>query len=312
MKVLIIEDDPSIGYFLSEVVSSAGHEVEVVDDGGKAVERFEMLHPELIICDIMLPNRDGFQILEEIRSRDHDVVFIMMTGQGTEEFAMRALELRANNYLHKPIRFEMITALLEKYSDQIRSRTVRREIGLMVTRRETTLELGNRLDRVADVVEYLVNEASTWLSPDERFSVQLGLYELIINAIEHGNLAITYDEKSKALYGSPASLSDLIRKRQQDPRFGNRRVRVDFRFNGERLEWVVTDEGQGFNWYSLPNPLAMENQENLNGRGIFLARIQFDELTFLGCGNKVRAIKRYTATPQEITPLAIGPGNDPV
>lgn len=312
MKVLIIEDDPSIGYFLSEVVSSAGHEVEVVDDGGKAVERFEMLRPELIICDIMLPNRDGFQILEEIRSRDHDVVFIMMTGQGTEEFAMRALELRANNYLHKPIRFEMITALLEKYSDQIRSRTVRREIGLMITRRETTLELGNRLDRVADVVEYLVNEASTWLSPEERFGVQLGLYELIINAIEHGNLAITYEEKSKALYGSPASLSDLIRKRQQDPRYGNRRVRVEFRFNGERLEWVVSDEGQGFNWYSLPNPLATENQENLNGRGIFLARIQFDELTFLGCGNKVRAVKRYTATAQEITPLAIGPGNDPV
>jgi len=292
MKVLIIEDEPSVSYYLREVVVTLGHAAESVGDGALAVDVFNKFKPDLVICDIRMPHKDGFQILEEIRRRDHEVIFIMMTGYGSEEFAIRALELRANNYLHKPIRFEMIGALIEKYNERIRSRLVRKEVHRMVTRRQTTIEVPNRLERVSDVVDLMVGETVGWLTDDERFSIQLGLYELIVNAIEHGNLEITYEEKNRALYEGPSRYTELVRQRLEDPARINRRVLIEFRFENNRLEWIITDEGKGFNWYSLPNPLAAENHENLNGRGIFLARIQFDELTFLGSGNRVRAVKK--------------------
>lgn len=292
MKVLIVEDDSAVSYFLEQVVTTAGHETRVCGDGRMALELFADFNPDLIISDLMLPELNGIEILEEVRRTKNDTIFVMMTGHGSEELAIRALELRANNYLHKPIRHEALLNLIQKYSELIRTRTMREEVKRMVTRRKMSITIDNRLEIVSDVVDFLGEEAAPFLSDTERVSIQLGLYELIINAIEHGNLGINYLEKNQALYESPQKLLELIRIRSEHGETAKKRVRIDFEYDGECLLWVITDEGDGFDWYSLPNPLSHENHENLNGRGIFLARFQFDELTFLGKGNRVRVIKR--------------------
>ena len=64
-------------------------------------------------------------------------------------------------------------------------------------------------------------------------------------------------------------------------------------------EWVIIDEGDGFDWKSLPNPLNPENLAQPSGRGIFLARMQFDEVEFLGKGNRVRARKCFAGPSKQ-------------
>lgn len=297
MKVLIIEDDPSVGFFLEEVASSASHDVRRAVDGDKGLELFYEFQPDMILSDLMLPGIDGMEILERVRSKDNDVVFIMLTGYGSEEMAIRALELRANNYLHKPIRHEALTGLLDKYGELIRSRTRKEEVRRMVTRRHTEVVMSNRMELVSEIVNMLVEEAAPSLTESERFGIQLGLYELIVNAIEHGNLGISFQEKNACLFDSSEKYNELLRSRLSDENLAAKRVTIEFRYSAGRLEWLIEDEGEGFDWYSLPNPLSRENQSNLSGRGIFLASFQFDELSFLGNGNRVRAVKKVN--PQE-------------
>jgi CheY-like chemotaxis protein/anti-sigma regulatory factor (Ser/Thr protein kinase) len=299
MKVLIVEDDPSVNYFLREVASNTGHEVLCAENGEEALACFDEFQPDLVLSDLKMPKVDGLKLLERIRRRSRDVLFIIMTGAGSEEYAVRALELRANNYLQKPIRFEVIVALLQKYEQMLRVTHLREEVGRMVVRRDLRMVIPSRLEFVGSVVEELVREASAWLSIEERFGVQLGLYELITNAIEHGNLCISYEEKNKALFDGPFHFQELVARRLADPRLAGREVQIDFRQTESRLEWQIVDEGDGFNWMDIPNPLDGLNQERLNGRGIFLARFQFDELNYFGNGNKVRAVKRFDEADED-------------
>ena len=70
------------------------------------------------------------------------------------------------------------------------------------------------------------------------------------------------------------------------------KVTVDFTMDAEACEWVISDEGDGFDWRSVQNPIEDEDLFKAHGRGIFLARFQFDELEYLGNGNTVRVNKK--------------------
>ncbi|MEO8376869.1 MAG: response regulator [Candidatus Sumerlaeota bacterium] len=295
MKVLIIEDDPSVNYFLREVAQAAGHETEYAETGEAGLLKFDAFLPDLIFSDVNLPDIDGLKVLERIRKRNRDVAFIVVTGLGSVDIAVRALQLKANNFLQKPIRFEVINSLLQKYDQMSKVSHLRDEVSRMVIRRDLKMVLPTRLDIIGSAVELLVREASSWLSEQERFGIQLGLYELITNAVEHGNLAITYEEKHRALFEGPYRLQELIDRRMADPLLAHRQVSIEFKQTNDRLDWIIQDEGEGFNWVEIPSPLDSENQERLNGRGIFLARFQFDSLDFIGNGNKVRVSRKVSA-----------------
>lgn len=291
MKVLIADDDPALVFFLTEVIQNCGHIPLTASDGREALQIFEAEQPEIVLSDLRMPEIDGLSLLEKVRKRNPEVFFVVLTGWGSEEEAVRALQLRASNYLIKPVRHEVISQLINKYSQIMNGRLLRSQISRMVQRREMTLRIDNRINLVSEVGDYLLAQTDDLLDQTSRFGIHLGLFELIMNAIEHGNMEINFEEKRRLLQNGPDRLSDMYEKRLQNPTFSGRRVTIDFKMSGTRLEWVIQDEGPGFDYRSLPNPLAPENFEAVNGRGVFLAGFQFDELTFLGAGNKVRAVK---------------------
>ncbi len=98
----------------------------------------------------------------------------------------------------------------------------------------------------------------------------------------------------------------MIERRLSDPVLAQRQVSIEFKQTNERLDWTIQDEGEGFDWVAVPNPLESEEQERLNGRGIFLARFQFDTLEYIGNGNKVRMTRKIsgpintTSDPEKI------------
>ncbi len=114
---------------------------------------------------------------------------------------------------------------------------------------------------------------------------QLGLTELLVNGVEHGNLGISYAEKS-ALLDQGQFETELIR-RSALPEHRNKRVHITVERTDGNLEMTILDEGSGFDWkrYLVLN---RERADDLHGRGIAMAKlISFDEVTFRGCGNQV-------------------------
>jgi CheY-like chemotaxis protein len=287
MKVLIVEDDTFSRQYMSSLVRLGDYEVLEARDGAEGLLMFETHAPDLIFSDISMPIMDGLEMLERIRRKSHDTIVVMTTAFGNPEFTLKALRLRANDYLVKPVIPKDIIANLKKYAAVLAARSVEREVIGFILERYLKLSLDNRLEVLGIVADRLMQETEGHILPADRMGVRLGLLEIIINAIEHGNLGITYCDKTAAIESKSIDLGDLVAQRTSQEPYRSRRVQIQFQMNAEMCEWVITDEGEGFDWRSVPDPNDPANLMSMHGRGILLARLNFDEVLFLERGNKV-------------------------
>ncbi len=99
--ILIIDDEPKIVRFIQTSLSLAGFEILTASTGYGALATFENERPDLVILDLGLPDIDGFEVLQEIRSYS-TVPIIILTARGDEQDKVRGLELGADDYLTKP------------------------------------------------------------------------------------------------------------------------------------------------------------------------------------------------------------------
>ena len=100
-KILIVDDEVSIQELIRFNLDQAGFDTETANDGLEALEKFESYKPDLIVLDLMLPGKDGYDVCKEIR-RTSNVPIIMLTAKETELERVLGLELGADDYMTKP------------------------------------------------------------------------------------------------------------------------------------------------------------------------------------------------------------------
>ena len=100
-KVLIIDDDEKLQKLLREYLGGNGFPVRTLSDGSEVLQTIRSESPDIIILDIMLPGKDGLEVLKDIR-RDHTIPVIMLTAKGEDTDRIVGLELGADDYLPKP------------------------------------------------------------------------------------------------------------------------------------------------------------------------------------------------------------------
>ena len=100
-RILIVDDDINICEMLRLYLIKEGYEVDSVNDGEEAVERFRTFEPDLVLLDIMLPKRDGWSVCREIRENS-DTPVIMVTAKGEGYDKVFGLELGADDFIVKP------------------------------------------------------------------------------------------------------------------------------------------------------------------------------------------------------------------
>ncbi len=297
MKILLVEDEKAVLEVMKRVMEKQGHEVFSASDGAPALKLFDEICPDLVVTDIQMPTMDGLTLLSEVREKNQDTIVIVMTGDESASTAVEALRRGANNYLWKPINISELITLLHRYESIVNERVIGREIQRAIVRRQLRLCLENHTSLCTEYARFLVQETGDILQDKDRTDVILGLDELLMNAMEHGNLGITYEEKSAAL-AEMHGLTDLYAQRLADPLLAARRVTVDFIAEHDYYEWVISDEGNGFDWKAVPNPLEETCMLNSCGRGIFLSRLIFDEMEYTNKGSTVRIRKHLKPAPK--------------
>ncbi len=100
-RLLIVDDDVNLRHTLGYAFRQEGFEVITADDGDQAIVSFRTSHPDLVILDVMLPGRDGFEVARALR-RESDVPVIMLTARDSELDKVVGLEIGADDYLAKP------------------------------------------------------------------------------------------------------------------------------------------------------------------------------------------------------------------
>ena len=139
---------------------------------------------------------------------------------------------------------------------------------------------------------------SNYVDLEMRDRVHVALFEMIMNAIEHGNCGINYEEKT-AYLAQHNDIIPLIREKCRDPEVGARRVEVGYRITPDHSTFQVRDDGEGFDWRER---LADEDLNlGQHGHGIRMTRHYIDNLTYNEAGNEVRFTvphqKQANATP---------------
>ncbi len=287
LKILVVDDESAVRRIMSRVLLRHGYHPIEAADGREALEVFCHENPAIVITDINMPDMDGLELLSRIKEESPEACVVIMTGYGSEETAIKALRSGAGNYFTKPIDLPELIYAIGVLADFIRSREDKSFDYKKIIRETKTIVTGNALGAIYSIVHELTRAIANF--PSEAESMQTGLLEMITNAIEHGNLDITYEEKQKAL--QDGRLDELYENKAQAMPYKERKVTIRYEFDPEKVIYTICDQGDGFDWRSLPDPTDPENLMAASGRGIFMTRLYMDEVVYNDTGNEVTIVK---------------------
>ncbi len=118
-RVLVVEDQRDLAELLAHNLRVEGLDARVVADGNQAVRVTETWAPDLVILDLMLPGRDGFEVLRTLRGRSRETPVLILSARGAEEDKIRGFRLDADQYVTKPF---SLPELLERVHALLRRR----------------------------------------------------------------------------------------------------------------------------------------------------------------------------------------------
>jgi two-component system alkaline phosphatase synthesis response regulator PhoP len=101
-KILVVEDNQDLAFGLRNNLEIEGYEVEVAEDGEVGLRAANLVEPDLVILDLMIPKMDGFRVLHSLRSQGFDKPVLILTARGEESDKVRGLRLGADDYVTKP------------------------------------------------------------------------------------------------------------------------------------------------------------------------------------------------------------------
>ncbi|MCE9597673.1 MAG: ATP-binding protein [Spirochaetia bacterium] len=153
--------------------------------------------------------------------------------------------------------------------------------------------MGNYLTAAEELCQRIVRNLEKYLDLSRVTALRIGLREMLINAIEHGNLAITYDEKTREL--SSGNYLEFIQTRQADPTYRDRKVIVEYELTTVSVIYTITDDGAGFDHVAMKKREAdaADKIPESHGRGIVVTANAFDEVNYNAAGNSVKLIKHF-------------------
>ncbi len=102
VRILLVEDDATVRDAVAAYLTRAGHEVDAVEDGQRAIDRFAAEPADLVLLDLMLPGMGGFEVCRRLRSMRRDLPLIMVTARGQEHERVQGLQHGADDYVTKP------------------------------------------------------------------------------------------------------------------------------------------------------------------------------------------------------------------
>lgn len=112
-RVLYVEDELFLGKIVKESLESRGYEVIMESDGAKATALFKKSTPDICVLDIMLPNKDGFAIADEIRELNEEVPIIFLTAKTQTEDVVKGFTIGGNDYIRKPFSMEELIVRIQ-------------------------------------------------------------------------------------------------------------------------------------------------------------------------------------------------------
>ncbi|BBP45589.1 two-component system response regulator [Thiosulfatimonas sediminis] len=290
-KILIVEDEPIFVNIISEFIGSCGYDFDTAANGKQALEMLLAQPVETysaILSDIEMPTMSGLELLKEVKSLASfaHIPFVLQTSHTDSDMIRRGIEGGAYYYLTKPLQPKVVcqiinAAILDFGKHQaLVSKIENYKSGLdLLQSARFTLKTPEQAKHLAVSLCHLSAQP---------VKTSMGVYELVQNAIEHGNLGISYQEKGE-LIKERTFLAEIHRRLEHED-YQNRYVTIDYQID-ETQKWLtISDMGAGFDFEQylefIPERLLDEH-----GRGIMMARVNgFQSIEYSNQGRTVRCL----------------------
>ncbi len=286
LNILIIDDDKEILNFLKEFFEMNNYNVYIAETGTEGVEEYKKRYIDMVITDLKLPDINGDIIIERIKEIDPKVPIFAITGLADKKLIDNIMKKGALDLIKKPFSAKKLKYLFKKIENYYLS-FKKKDASNFVLWDKRHIRIKNDISILTKVVDYIF-ENIVFSSESENF-LKIALQEIIINAIEHGNLRITHDDKKELILND--NYLDFILKRANEDKFKDTYVDIQVFSNPDYMKVIVRDMGDGFDYTSIPDPEEPDNFFKEFGRGILIAKSAFDSVEFNDIGNEVTLYK---------------------
>jgi DNA-binding NtrC family response regulator len=181
-RILVIDDEPDIRESLEALLSSENYRVELAFNATEGLKKLETSTYDLVLVDLMMPDKSGMEVLEEIRLRDRETPLFMITAYGSIEVAVEALKRGANDYFAKPWDNEKLLIEIERMISKHRLERENTELKRALKQRYSFPNIvgkSERMMKILDLVAQVAASRATILITGETGTGK----ELIANAI---------------------------------------------------------------------------------------------------------------------------------
>lgn len=128
IRVLLAEDETALGTIIKESLETRGFEVIFCENGEQALQLYKSQSPDILVLDVMMPKKDGFTLVKEIRSTNENIPIIFLTSKSRTEDVVEGFGLGGNDYLKKPFSMEELIVRIHALLDRKRKRESAEEI----------------------------------------------------------------------------------------------------------------------------------------------------------------------------------------
>ncbi len=297
MARILVVDDSAVDRKLAGglLQKNPDWQVYYAHDGAQALQEIELHLPDLVLTDLQMPQMNGLELVTKVREEYPMVPIILMTAKGSEEIAVQALQNGAAYYVPKKMLSQELQEVVDRTLHTAKESRSQSRLLRRMTKSETTFELENDLSLIPSIVSYLQDVVTQMRTCEEtdRLRVGVALEEALLNAYYHGNLEVSSDLREQ----DHTAYYNLAQERTQQDPYRNRRITVEARVTPTESQYVIRDEGPGFNPADLPDPTDPANIERPCGRGLLLMQTFMDSVKYNTVGNEVTMVKRRARKP---------------
>lgn len=282
--ILIVDDNPDVVFLVRTTLEAEGYHCLTASDGLEAQALIEKMKEQItaILLDWKMPKMSGIELLRWIKSQPElkDIPVVMQTVLDKPEEIKEGIDAGAFYYLTKLTDPKLLLSIVKAaVSDFHQKKALLDKIKVGENPFALLVEGNFRFRTLADGEYLALGIANVCAAPEEVVAIS----ELINNAVEHGNLGITYDAKTK--YIEEDTFYAEIERRLALPKYARKYVEVGVKKSKDEMTVLITDQGPGFDFKKY---LVLDESRvfDTHGRGIALAN-GLRALQYLGTGNQV-------------------------
>jgi CheY-like chemotaxis protein/anti-sigma regulatory factor (Ser/Thr protein kinase) len=288
--VLIVDDSLTQRILLESLLKKAGYRIKLAHDGREALTAVRTEPPDLIVTDLDMPEMDGLELVRAVKVEFPKLPVVLATAMGSESIAAEALRFGASSYVPKTSLNDLVPTI-QRILAITGAELATSRLAACTTYDETHFALGHDKGLASALIKQAQQIVRNFQLCDDNtvMRVSTALEEALQNAIIHGNLEVP---SSLREIDDGSGYFKLAKERRQIEPYLGRRTFVTIKATPEQAEFVIRDEGPGFDVSQIPDPTNPARLDKPCGRGLWLIHAFMDEVRHNDRGNEITMILR--------------------